>query len=321
MFKGKSGYYYYELERKKERSLKTKDKREATVLYNIIKREYLKGRLVQLDQDTHTALSEFKTIFFSTHNNIRDNTVDSYEQAFKLLADSIGGSTLIARIGRSYIDKFKSDCLARGCKKTTINAYLRLIRSFLNKAHEWGHIKVRVKIDLYKIGKRNPRILTKDEIKKILVWAKKEDPEMHRVILFALWTGARRKEIANFKWQDVIKDDMCRLIGKGDKERVIPLLPKALEAMGPRKDIGYVFIHFNNLDTYGRRFKSIVRHFGIEDAHLHNLRHTAATQMLESGIEITFVRDMLGHAALATTEIYVKIVQKKLAEEMKKLKY
>ena len=64
MFKKENGYYYYEIERGKKRSLRTKDKREAKRLYNIIKKEALKGRLVQLDGDKRITLSEFKDVFF-----------------------------------------------------------------------------------------------------------------------------------------------------------------------------------------------------------------------------------------------------------------
>lgn len=111
------------------------------------------------------------------------------------------------------------------------------------------------------------------------------------------------------------------LIGKGDKERTVPLLPGAIEARGEKKDIGPVFVHWRNLARYTKTFKRIARACGIEDIHFHHLRHTAATRMIESGVELSFVKGMLGHSSVTTTEIYTAIVQKKLAEEMKKLRY
>ena len=126
--------------------------------------------------------------------------------------------------------------------------------------------------------------------------------------------------MANLKWQN-IHGNMARIIGKGDKERTIPLLPKALKAMGPKKDIGYVFVHWNDLARYTKTFKRIARAVGIEDVHFHHLRHTAATQMIESGIELSFVQAMLGHSAISTTQVYTAIVQKTLKEKMKKMRY
>ncbi|MEW6262764.1 MAG: tyrosine-type recombinase/integrase [Thermodesulfobacteriota bacterium] len=84
--------------------------------------------------------------------------------------------------------------------------------------------------------------------------------------------------------------------GKGNKERVVPLLPPALDAMGEPKNLGPVFHQFHK-DTVSHRFKRISRECGIEDVHFHNLRHSAATQ------------------------IYVNLSQSTLAEEMKKFKY
>jgi site-specific recombinase XerD len=59
---------------------------------------------------------------------------------------------------------------------------------------------------------------------------------------------------------------------------------------------------------------------GIEDLHLHNLRHTAATDMLASGMGIEYVQEVLGHADISTTQIYTKILQKNLRREMQKIR-
>ena len=163
MFRRKNGIWYYSLRRGHKKSLKTKDKREATTMYNIIRKEHLKGRLVQLDGDQRITLKAFKDIFFARHTDIEDDTVEAYELAYNLFLQSIPGSTLIARINEKHLDKFKSDCLARGCRKTSANTYLRHLRGILNKAFEWGVIEKKVPVKLYKIGQRHPRVLTEDE--------------------------------------------------------------------------------------------------------------------------------------------------------------
>jgi integrase len=320
LFKRKHGVWYYSIRRGHEKSLRTKNKREAIAMYNAIRKEAIKGRLAQIDGDRRITLGQFKDVFFSRHVDIDDDTTAAYDFAFRLFIDSIGGPTLLSRISEKHLNKFKSDCLSRGCRKTSVNTYLRHLRGIFNKAFEWGVINKKVKVKLYRIPKRHPRFLTEDERKAILEYAKKNNFEMYRVIKFALWTGTRREEIANLKWQNVHKNT-ARLIGKGDKERTIPLLPKALEAMGERKDIGYVFIHWNDLARYTKTFKRIARACGIEDVHFHHLRHTAATKMIESGIDINYVKGMLGHSSITTTEIYTAIVQKTLEKEMQKLKY
>jgi integrase len=198
--------------------------------------------------------------------------------------------------------------------------YLRHIRAILNKAYDWGYIQKKVPVKAYKLGRRHPRVLSRKEKIKIYSYSRNNNYEMYRIIKFALWTGARREEIFNLTWQD-IHGNMARLIGKGDKERTIPLLPAAIRAMGALKDVGYVFWHPGDMDKITKEFKKIARACDIEDIHLHNLRHTAATDMLSSGIRIEYVQEMLGHEDISTTMIYTKILQKDLKKEMEKMRF
>lgn len=320
LYKRPNGYWYYEQERNRPISLKTKNKREAQKIYGILKKEVLRERLVHLDSDKRATLAEFKEIFFERHTDIGDDATAAYDLACRLFIDSVGETALMGRIGEKQIQQFKIVCLSRGCRKTTINTYLRHLRTVFNKAHAWGYLQEKIRLQFYRIPKTLPRVLTKKEQRSILAKAKNTDLEMHRVIQFALWTGARRAEIARLTWQRV-QGNTATLIGKGGKERTVPLLPQAIKAMGPSRDIGPVFIQFNDLSKYSKAFKAIARECGIEDIHLHNLRHTAATQMVESGVEIRYVQEMLGHSSVTTTEIYTKVVQKTLREKMKKLRY
>jgi len=312
-------YWYVEFARSKKKSLGVTNRNEAEPIFNELKKLALKGRLRQLDTEKRIVLGVFKKEFFKRHTDIDDDTVKAYDLAFRLFIDSTGGSTLLSRIDDSDIDKFKNDCLARKCKKVSINTYLRHLRGILNKAHAWGYINQKVPITVFKIGKRHPVILTRKQITKILIYARKHEPEMWRIIRFALWTGARREEIKSLKWQNIYKT-VARLIGKGDKERTVPLLPAAIKAMGSRQDVGPVFVQWS-LCTYTHKFKKIVRTCGIKNVSFHKMRHTAATQMLANGISLHIVQEIMGHADIKTTRIYTKILQKNLVEEMKKFRY
>lgn len=321
LFQRKNGYWYYELERDKPRSLKTKNAKEAKQVYNAIKKAILQQRLIELDSGKRITLNNFKDIFFQKHTDIADKTHEAYDLAIRLLIDTVGGSTLLSRIDDELLGRFKTNCLARGVNKISVNTYLRHIRGFLNKAYDWGDLKQKIKIEFFKIGKRLPRIFSKSEVSKILKHAKKHSFEMYRIILFALYTGARRKEIWLLKWQDV-GVGICNIIGKGDKERTVALASKAFEAMGLKKDIGYIFWHPNELDKYTKEFKVILRACGIDDHRsFHNLRHTAATQMLASGFRLEEVQEMLGHEDIKTTQIYAKVLQEQLKKKVKKLAY
>jgi integrase len=315
----RNGWYYVKFSRTKKKALGTKDPNEAQQLLNIIQQEYLKDKLKNLDGGKRQTLSTFKDTFLERHSDIDDDTRSAYDLAIRLLIDSVGGNTLLTRVGEDKIAKFKHNCLARGCKKVSVNTYLRHLRAFFNRAYDWGYIDQKLKIEFYRTPKRLPRILFPHEIELILLHSYHCNYEMHRIIKFALWTGARREEIYNLGYQDIYGNN-ARLIGKGDKERNVPLLNGALEAIGEIKDIGPVFLR-RHIDYYTKAFKSLVRDCGIEDASFHKLRHTAATYMLASGIDIKWVKEILGHTDLKTTEVYTHVLQQQLAGQLEKLTF
>ena len=113
---------------------------------------------------------------------------------------------------------------------------------------------------------------------------------------------------------------MLLVTGKGDRDRYVPILPSAREAMGEEKDIGPIFPQWH-VDTYTHRFQKIAAACNIIGISFHKLRHSSATAMLENDIGIKIVKEILGHADLATTEIYLNIKNQLLTSEMQKLKF
>lgn len=79
-----------------------------------------------------------------------------------------------------------------------------------------------------------------------------------------------------------------------------------------------MFEHYNDLTVYTKRFKKILRQCDIKGKHFHHLRHTAGTELLKQ-LPIEYVREILGHADLSTTEIYAKILQKQLVDRSLKI--
>jgi len=146
------------------------------------------------------------------------------------------------------------------------------------------------------------------EIETILQKAQEISPDLWRYITLCLWTGARRSEAKGLKWQDIdFVGAFCTLTGKGNRERIVPLMPAVVEALTPvKRDIGPVFA-MDHADTYSHRVKAVMASCGIVGHRLHDLRHTAATYMLKNGIDIRTVQKILGHASISTTTIYAEV--------------
>jgi len=136
-------------------------------------------------------------------------------------------------------------------------------------------------------------------------------------------TGMRVSELAGLKVQDVDDSTFVRVLGKGDKERVVPLSRQARRAVTTWIDDGRVAIATNDsgdwlwigarggpLDSRGIR-RVVKRRVGTFP---HALRHSFATHLLEGGADLRTVQELLGHVDLATTQLYTSVTRKHLKE-------
>lgn len=320
----RKGIYYVQTGRNTKVSLKTRDRQKALPIFRDMEKEWLRGRLLKLENYKKITLSEFKKLYIESRTDVSKWTAKKDELVLKLLIDAVGGSLQLRALTKAKIEEFKKVCRARKAKEITINGYLGHLRSALTFALEEKLLDQKPKVVMFRRREDEdlPRVLKPDEIDRLLETAKEKDPEIWRYLLFQLWTGARRTEGLRMEWQKIdFKARNCRLKGKGKRERLVPLLGPILEALEPiRKDIGRVFVQYHP-DTWSKKFKAIARACRIEDARLHDLRHSAATYMLRSGIPLEVVQEILGHAQISTTRIYTHVLDDIKQAEMQKLKF
>jgi integrase/recombinase XerD len=173
-----------------------------------------------------------------------------------------------------------------------------------------------------------PRTLTVEEVERLLA-APKAGPRglRDRALLETLYgAGLRASEALALRLQDVDLDvGFVRTVGKGDKERVVPLGRKAIEALRAYNERGRPLLGKPGalkapelfLNDRGRRLsrqglhliiKAYARQAGLpDDVSAHTLRHSFATHLLEGGADLRAVQEMLGHADLSTTQIYTHV--------------
>ena len=183
-------------------------------------------------------------------------------------------------------------------------------------------------LDLSKSARHLPDVLTDEEITKIQSTFDLSQPDQYRnnVIIEVLYgCGLRVSELVNLKLSNIYDEEqMLQVIGKGDKERWVPINPTALELLQTyihtvRSHINikpsekkYVFI--NRLGTrLSRNYVFMFLKQAVADAQIkkrispHTLRHSFATELVENGADLRAVQEMLGHASISTTEIYTHI--------------
>ena len=194
-------------------------------------------------------------------------------------------------------------------------------------------------IQIPKLGKRLPKALSVAEVEKLLAVPDREEPIGLRdaVLLELLYgTGARISEITDLDVDDIapaVADDATglRLRGKGGKERVVPLGGFAREALDAYLVRGRPGLAVKGdgrgallLNTLGRRLSRnsafiivsrCAKAAGITaEVSPHSLRHSYATHLLDGGADVRVVQELLGHASVATTQIYTLVTVDRLRE-------
>lgn len=188
-------------------------------------------------------------------------------------------------------------------------------------------------LDLPIRAKKLPDVLTDEDITKIQSTFDLSLPDQYRnnVIIEVLYgCGLRVSELVNLKLSNIyVEDQSLLVIGKGDKERWVPINERALEMMlnyihtirshlniKPREK-NYVFI--NRLGTrLSRNYVFMFLKQAVKDAGLnkhvspHSLRHSFATELVENGADLRSVQEMLGHESISTTEIYTHLTRESL---------
>lgn len=173
-----------------------------------------------------------------------------------------------------------------------------------------------------------PQTLTVAEIERLLAMPKATPGGLRdRALLETIYgSGLRASEALALRLQDVdLEVGFVRVLGKGEKERVVPLGRKAIEAIRAYNERGRPFLGTAGalkapelfLNVRGRRLsrqalhqqvKRYARQAGLpDDVSTHTLRHSFATHLLEGGADLRAVQEMLGHADLSTTQIYTHV--------------
>lgn len=222
----------------------------------------------------------------------------------------------------------------------SINRKISSLRSFFNY-HIKGGLAIKnptLKIVTPKVGKRLPEYLHETKIESLFDTIDNQgfiDYRNRLIIELFYITGMRRIELINIKQNDIdYNNRVVKVLGKGNKERVIPLSKNFLEKIElyiERKEEYYdgviiaenLFITNKGKTLYPKLVYNIVKKYlstitTAAKRSPHVLRHTFATHMMNGGADLNAVKELLGHANLAATQIYTHNSIEKLKEVYKK---
>ena len=223
----------------------------------------------------------------------------------------------------------------KNLESTTVAHKITSIKSYFNYNIKRGLVSVNPadKVSRPKLTKHLPEYLTEEEVGKLLdVEVKSPYDYRNKTILELLYSsGIRISELVNIKTPNYDSEEcLIRIMGKGSKERIVPLGDYAVNIMNDymnnyrplinKKHTDYIFIN-NRGDKISRQFifkvikKEALKKGIKKDISPHTLRHTFATHLLKNGADLRIIQELLGHENISTTQIYTHVTNNKLKSD------
>ena len=271
-------------------------------------------------------------------------TIDSYKrdiEKFMSFMDKEGCS--FKEVDVIIIRNFLSEELNAGITKRSCKRRLSACKGFWKFLVKRGVTEKNdfVILNPLKMEKKFPHALYKEQIYKLFDENKNRTDEMmlrdQAIIETLYFTGIRASELVNLKLEDVfLKDRLLRVIGKGNKERIVPFTEQCRDTINEyilkyrdkllgRAKIpsGYLFLNKNGgqLTTRGLELilseleKKLGLNYGL---HPHIFRHSFATHLLEAGMDLRLIQELLGHDSINATQVYTHVSDKSMQEIYKK---
>ena len=274
--------------------------------------------------DQSILLNEYLSVITNLKNYSK-HTVTAYktdiDQFYKFINTS----------GTTNPEKFLQNLSRNNYSKTTLNRKIASVTAFLNWCSKTKQINVPDTSNLkaLKTEKKLPNIMTSNYINTLLneIPTSTTKEIRDRAIIEILYSsGLRVSEISNLKLTDIKKDLSLRVLGKGNKTRILPMTKQAYKyyelwlnnrvniSKSDSGDFLFLGIHGNKISD--REIRRIVKlRLGTFP---HSIRHTFATHLLDGGADLRVVQELLGHTDPSTTQIYTHVSKKQLKEKYKR---
>jgi len=325
----KSPFYqvvYFVNGKKTTISTKTTDLEKANNFLNEFQKQTYQ---VPVQQIQCISLSKFRNEYLEYLQASKSrHYVLSVKTSFKMLIN-FAGDIPLTRLDLRTLDKFVTNTFSRTQRGAGL--YYRTLKAAFSKAVIWNYLPDNPlkKIKAPKISKTFPVFISEVELHTILNNTKEQ---IFKDIFFtAFYTGMRLGELVNMKWnwidlnQNIITVKCSdTFTTKSKKERIIPICPALRNVLLNRLPkvlkINTDYFLFSRLsgikfteEYISKKFKKIVRAAGLDEkVHFHTLRHSFASILVQRGVSLFVVKELLGHEDLTTTQIYSHLTTENL---------
>ena len=272
--------------------------------------------------------------YLEVEKGLSKNTIDAYNRDLVAFIDfcDLRGLSEIVQITRADLSAFVLKLREAKYSPSSVTRKVASLRGFFRWfcSNEYGEINPAQTLEQPKLPKRLPKVMTVDELNKIINAKLNETESLIVELLYGC--GLRVSELVGLKLNNIdVKSKYIHCYGKGAKERIVPFGSKAKNAL-----VNYLkyrdFVVLNNkvseniktllLKSNGKQITrqdvyNFIRKQGEKiNKHIspHTLRHSFATHLLENGADLRVVQELLGHSNVSTTQLYTHITKKRLKE-------
>ena len=280
--------------------------------------------------------------YLKLERGLSDNSVTAYELDFKRLKTYMDEHHIdIVRATFDDLQAFVFDTFKDITSAKTQARLLSSIHSFYRFLlyHHYIEQDPSELLEMPRVEKKLPEVLSLEEIDAMTACIDMSKPEGHRnraIIEMLYGSGLRVSELTDLRLSNIYRQEgYMRILGKGSKQRLVPISPVADEQLGYwlqdryALDIKPEAVDIVFLNHYGRQLtramiftivKRLAQAAGItKTISPHTLRHSFATHLLQNGADLRIIQQLLGHESIVTTEIYTHVDIHNLREAI--LKY
>ena len=272
--------------------------------------------------------------YLKYERKLSDNTLDSYEENLIMFDNYLNKKT-----SSITTDDIRNFLVTLNDKSDRTRAhYITVLNNYFTFLLSEGIIKSNPceEISQPKLSKKLPNYLTIEEIDNLLDINLETPLDFRNKAMLELLyaSGLRISELLNLKLNDISFDeDILKVVGKGDKQRIVPIGDVALEYLKlyineyrnlilRNKQSEYLFINNNGNQMTRQGFFKILKKQcmlkGIKkEVSPHTLRHSFASHLLNNGADLRTIQELLGHSDISTTQVYTHLISEKLKEDYK----
>lgn len=286
-------------------------------------------------------LTQF-TSYLSLEKNYSQHTVKAYQkdiEDFRAFVANNFPKDFINNVPYAIIRNWIVDMVDKKKSNNTINRKISSLKSYYKFLLKTKQIEVSplAKHKALKTKKKIQIPFSEKEIEEVLYLFEEEknftNLRNKLIVLIFYATGIRRAELINIKINDIsLPSKTIKVLGKRNKERIIPLLPTVIETLkeylhyrgklNHQKDKEYLFLTKKGVKIYETLVYRVINNYFSRTSEKvkkspHILRHSFATHLLNEGANIKAVKELLGHSSLASTQVYASNSITKLKEVYK----